>query len=245
MTRRALLIGINYRGTSSELNGCINDVEHMMKFLETKGYRDFTVLTDDTSIKPTRANILRCLLDLILSGASQLFVHYSGHGSYTYDRDGSEKDRRDETLVPLDYASAGMIIDDELRGILQCATRRQKITCILDCCHSGTGMDLAYGLYERSGGTRLSMVRDRKMKKTPARIIMLSGCKDPQTSADAWEDSKYQGAMSWAFLECIKKCKTWSSLLTSIRSQLKSGGYSQIPMLTSGQSLSLRSSVSI
>jgi len=32
MTKRALLVGINYRGTRSELNGCINDVTQVTDF---------------------------------------------------------------------------------------------------------------------------------------------------------------------------------------------------------------------
>jgi hypothetical protein len=55
--KKALLVGINYRNTESELNGCINDIINMKDVLITKfGYSidDITVITDDTEIKPTR-----------------------------------------------------------------------------------------------------------------------------------------------------------------------------------------------
>ena len=32
--KKALLIGINYVGTNSELNGCINDIYSMKNYLE-------------------------------------------------------------------------------------------------------------------------------------------------------------------------------------------------------------------
>jgi hypothetical protein len=34
--KKALLIGINYRGLDGELNGCINDVEQMKNILKEK-----------------------------------------------------------------------------------------------------------------------------------------------------------------------------------------------------------------
>lgn len=38
--KKALLIGINYFGTKSELRGCINDVHNMVQFLtERYGFR--------------------------------------------------------------------------------------------------------------------------------------------------------------------------------------------------------------
>lgn len=47
--RKALLIGINYFGQSSELRGCINDVKNVKQFLTRHGYQedDMVVLTDD------------------------------------------------------------------------------------------------------------------------------------------------------------------------------------------------------
>lgn len=39
---------------------------------------------------------------------------------------------------------------------------------------------------------------------------MFSGCKDSQTSADAFIGGKHVGAMSWAFLECMKQDYDWN-----------------------------------
>jgi len=243
MSRKALLIGINYKGTSSELNGCINDVANVKAFLETKGYSDFTILTDDTPQKPTRANILRAIMDLITSGATHLFLHYSGHGSWIRDKSGDEADSRDECLVPIDYNTAGMIVDDEFTGILRCLTRRQTLICLLDCCHSGSAMDLAYCLYSNNRGTNMAMVKDGNYPRTNGKVVMISGCKDSQTSADSYEDNLSQGAATWSFLKAIPNCTTWVALLKKIRAELRAGGYRQVPMLSSGRPLKLTSSI--
>lgn len=41
-------------------------------------------------------------------------------------------------------------------------------------------------------------------------VFMLSGCKDEQTSADAFIAGKHVGAMSWAFLETMKNDVNWN-----------------------------------
>jgi hypothetical protein len=47
-THRALLIGINYPGTSASLKGCINDVNNVRKYLQEthEGFSEILVLTD-------------------------------------------------------------------------------------------------------------------------------------------------------------------------------------------------------
>ncbi|KAJ3306788.1 Ca(2+)-dependent cysteine protease, partial [Gonapodya sp. JEL0774] len=47
-----------------------------------------------------------------------LFFHYSGHGGSTQDQNGDEADGNDETIVPVDYESAGQITDDEIFEIM-------------------------------------------------------------------------------------------------------------------------------
>ena len=73
------------------------------------------------------------------------FFHYSGHGGRVKDDDGDEEDGYDETLIPVDYQKAGQIRDDvvysELVGRMP---EGSTLTCLMDCCHSGTVLDLPY-----------------------------------------------------------------------------------------------------
>ena len=247
-TKRALLVGINYIGTSSALSGCINDVKNIKQKLLKQGYlkENIKIITDETNKKPTRKVILKSLKKLILSNSEELFFHYSGHGSYVKDKDGSEDDGKDECLVPLDYKKSGMIIDDEIKDLVMLLKPVQKMLCILDCCHSGTGMDLKYNLYEKISSKELAMVANKKESKTFGECIMLSGCADFQTSADAWEEGQSQGAMTFAFLKALNKgAKTYEELVLSIRKILKKNGYSQVPNLSSGRKLELKSVIRI
>lgn len=249
MSKKALIVGINYNGSSAQLNGCINDADNMLQELKKQGYSEehIRLLTDDTFDKPTRSNILKGLLTLILSGASRLFFHYSGHGASVYDRNGDEEDGRDETLVPIDYEENGLILDDEIRGILCCLREDQKLTCVMDCCHSGTGMDLTYNLFERYGGRYLTMKADSKHLPTRGQCIMISGCQDSQTSADAFIGNEYKGAMTHSFLKSINepKTRTYEDLIRRMRKILETEGYTQIPNLSSGRNLHLRSNIVI
>lgn len=245
--KKALLIGINYNGSESQLSGCINDVHNVQKLLLDKGYEpeNITMLTDETEVKPTRYNILGELLKLILSGSKQMYFHYSGHGSYVRDLDGDEADWRDETLVPVDYKENGLIIDDEIRGILQCINYGQSMFCVIDACHSGTSMDLRYNLYERISSGSMVMMRDRltdrKNKQLRGRCIMLSGCMDSQTSADAYiaSSSTFQGALTFSFLKAVEFSTTYKDLVVNSRKVLKEGGYSQLPNLSASYNLNL------
>lgn len=49
--RKSLLIGINYKGSENELNGCHQDVENVAEFLSSRGYssdpRSQVIMRDD------------------------------------------------------------------------------------------------------------------------------------------------------------------------------------------------------
>lgn len=244
MSKRALIIGVNYRGTQHALNGCINDAHHIRDYLMSNGFapENISLITDDTHIKPTRNNILLAISNLVLSGDKDLFFHYSGHGSYIYDKDGDEADSFDECLVPVDYDTQGMIKDDNIRSVLSLMKSNQHMVCILDCCHSGTGVDMGYNAYLNLN-KQLVMKSDSNYIKLDGSIVMFSGCQDYQYSADAMVNGKYQGAMSWAFLDAVKtldpSLHTYRNILTYIRKLLKESEFDQYPNLSSNYPIDL------
>jgi hypothetical protein len=66
-----------------------------------------------------------------------VFVHYSGHGGKVVDTSGDEDDGFDETLIPVDFKTAGQIIDDDVLKILVKPMRAGvHVTVLMDCCHS-------------------------------------------------------------------------------------------------------------
>lgn len=231
----ALLVGINYRGTNAELKGCINDVNTMKThLLDVQGYKEenIVMLTEDTVKKPTGVNIMHELSTLILrahtQGAKEIWFHYSGHGSHVPDLDGDEDDGRDETLVPLDYAKNGMIVDDTLHDYLENLPKGCTFHCILDCCHSGTIMDLKYQYIKDD----LNGI-ENKASTIEGDVVMISGCTDHQSSADTLFQGKWCGAMTAAYIDCYKEGITCQDLLLGMREFLKTHGYEQYPQMCS------------
>ncbi|KAI9322667.1 caspase domain-containing protein [Dichotomocladium elegans] len=157
--KRALIIGINYIGTSSELGGCIADAQNVQGMLKKiYGYLDENIrlLTDDqteTANIPTKENIysgIEWLLDEAKANDA-LFLYFSGHGSAVDDSDGDEVDGKDEAICPSDMHDAGVITDDELnRIVVRNVPHGARLTAVFDSCHSGSVMDLPY-MYSLDG----------------------------------------------------------------------------------------------
>lgn len=152
--RRAVFIGINYKGQKGELRGCVNDVVNIKNFFESHYPLDeIMVLTDDkkaepeTQYTPTRKNILASFRWLIKGAkpGDSLLLHYSGHGSKVRNQDGTEASGYDQTLVPVDFESAGQILDDDVHDVLcRKLPKGVRLTAIFDCCHSESIMDLPF-----------------------------------------------------------------------------------------------------
>ena len=130
------------------------------------------------------------------------------------------------------------IIDDELRSRLAAKIPAgSKCLVVLDCCHSGTAVDLRYQWQAPAVG-KLTYKEDAKYDKTTGSVLFLSGCRDSEYAADTvGKDDRPCGAMTMALLE------TWKTygaaiklkyLLWDVRKFLVDYGYPQVPELTTG-----------
>ena len=96
----------------------------MLEYIKNvHGFEDqnITILMDDgTHTEPTYANIMAAYKKVVSESkeGDVVFCHYSGHGGKLRDDDGDEKDGYDETLVPVDYATANQIRDDDVFSTL-------------------------------------------------------------------------------------------------------------------------------
>ncbi|CAK4001333.1 Metacaspase-1A [Lecanosticta acicola] len=91
----------------------------------------------------------------------------------------------------------------------------------------------AMGLFKKATSGGDTYERNLRTKTSPADVIMWSGSKDSQTSADASIAGQATGAMSWAFITALKKNpqQSYVQLLNSIRDELQAK-YSQKPQLS-------------
>lgn len=168
--RKSVLVGINYVDMQGELRGCINDVHRMRGFIALNGFpegheqyiltdqdeKEFKDLPNVQHASPTKENILTALYWLTKGAApgDSLFFHYSGHGVRVPDKSGDEADGKDESIVPLDYRTRGVIIDDLLYTILVSDLPKGcRLTAVMDCCHSGSGLDLPFTFEAKSDTT--------------------------------------------------------------------------------------------
>jgi len=285
--RKALLIGISYKHTQAFLPGCIPDVINLKQFLLENGYVDspstMLILKDDESNEskmPTKENILAACHWLVreAQAGDRLLFHYSGHGTQVEDKSGDEIDGMDEAIVPLDYQSKGLIIDDDLHSILVRDLRRGvRLTAIFDSCHSGSALDLPFvyqpdGAYKSAGIAKREfsgevfrnfykdpfntlmnfptmiaknrtarLIDEKNMKELscPADVIMISGCRDEQTSADAKLSEESSGVMSYALRFTLqnKPEPTLIELLNDMRDFLIEKKFPQIPQMSTSHEI--------
>jgi hypothetical protein len=232
-SKKALIIGINYKETSNELNGCINDANSIKTYLTEHNFT-IKMLTDETPIKPTKINILNEIKELLEKSNKNdtLFIFYSGHGSHTLDRNGDELDGNDELIIPLDF---NYIKDDELKTLIDTYGKPDtNIIALFDSCNSGTALDLRYQINDDI--TKNNITENDKNTETPCNTLLISGCRDDQFSLETMINYKVQGLMTWSFLEVVKNNKEISciNLLKEMRELLKLNS-NQIPQLSSGR----------
>ena len=259
MNKYALLVGINYYNTPNRLYGCINDVIMMRKYLiEKRGYNsdNIIILRDDspTFKLPNKENIINELTNLIIkandNNASEIFFHYSGHGTWVRDRNGDESDKRDEMICPVDL---NMIVDDQLRSIVSKLNNFTSMFIVMDCCFSGTNVDLPYLYSQKNGKLVILQNNSSKYKELiDKNIHSISGCRDDQTSADAYNvyqvidnldydftiksTNRAGGALTSMLLKVLDS-NNFINILPNLQKLLAKNGFDQVSQLSSTKNL--------
>lgn len=143
--KKALIVGINdYAPVGAggpDLRGCVNDASDMANTLVICGFpaANIRILTNRNA---TRANIITYLRWLLANNpqGSSIVFYYSGHGTrVTNIGPDLELDGLDEAIVPHDYATAGVLRDDDLNALFRTLGAGVNLEVFLDSCFSGTG----------------------------------------------------------------------------------------------------------
>ena len=260
-TKYALLIGNNYKDNNS-LMGCHNDIDRIeTRLTGKKPYNIFSKFknTDIEILKDaTRDEILNGFQNLIskinLEKINEkewlsciIYIHFSGHGTWIPDKNKDELDNKDECIVG---NGNSIITDDEIyQLLLTISNPNAKIIISFDCCHSGTGIDLGYN-YNRT--TQKYQLTNNKLKNIKPNILFFSGCKDEQTSADAYlrELGDYGGAFTQSLLDkdwlnrdifdLLEDNKTsLSHIIEKINNYMIMNSFTQRPCLSTNMSIIL------
>jgi len=259
-TKHAFLVGINqYQLPGNNLRGCVNDIQDAQsKMLVPQGFKDIKVLTDKQA---TRANILAGLSSMVKSAqpGDFLYFHYSGHGAQVDDTNGDEPDGQDEILCPTDLKVVNgtfqnAVVDDEIQTILGQLKPGVGFLMVSDSCHSGSidqlsqsfsatqprafnmPAHLANATPLQANKTLMSAYQNRVRG---GQYVVITGCQDDQTSADAYINGRYNGALTYYLLDTFTKggaSQTYGQWHKSILAGLSQGGYDQRPVLVGNAS---------
>jgi len=171
-TKRAVLVGINYVGLPGQLSACHYDVKKVKEYLITElGFEEknmIILMDDDHHTRPTKYAILTAYRRLVeeSKAGDTVYCHFSGHGSRVVDTNGDEDDGYDETLIPVDFYRAGQIVDDDLLKLfVKPMAKGVLMTCMFDCCHSGTVLDLPYYFNADDDEKKMQRLSDFKFDK--------------------------------------------------------------------------------
>ena len=226
----AVVMGTNYPNTPYQLYGCENDVHASAPLLRGKGYT-VTTLCDDGP-KPTRANILNAITDVLkkATNGARVVLTFSCHG--TFEKGALEVE---QLIVPSDFK---YISDVELKNVLRLYLKKGvSVFVLFDNCHSASTMNLRYGYLQTDGTPSVDATKD----ETVSQVVSLSGCTDKQTSADAVFGGVPNGALTKAFLAACATPTTYRGLVKGVRDFMKKNKFTQVPQLESGTVLNVDS----
>jgi hypothetical protein len=225
--------------------------------------RDIKILLDGAATQKAMQAGITALVRGAKKG-DVLVLHYSGHGSNVPDdeKNRDEADGRDEILCPTDLNWDKPFRDDWLRVTFDKLPAGVSFTTIMDCCHSGTNtraiqppdvkvkqryLPSPWGLAaaESHRGLPKNVSSELRRSSRSARKakdivnaelpeVLVTGCRDTQTSADAFINGRFNGALTFALVEAIRKSKgrlTYRQWHDRAADVLKARKFEQVPQL--------------
>ncbi|KLO17690.1 hypothetical protein SCHPADRAFT_936881 [Schizopora paradoxa] len=252
--RKALLVGINYISMppKCQLDKAHTDVDSVHLFLqELYGYAKdrIRILKDDgghPDDQPTLDNIRYEMTELVRDAApgDHLFFYYAGHGRQVKDLDGDEEDGFDEVIVSSDIKN---LIDDEIHSLMvRPLPKGCRLTALVDCCKSGTILDLPFILSVDSNPAPSSRKRPNGRpivrKHSNGDVILISACEDSATAYEVVSKRKGSGgALTREFIGILRHDRfiTHYGLLNALHARVDSVQRPQKPQLSSSKEIDI------
>jgi len=253
--KRSLWLGINnYPGTANDLRGCVNDSNEWSKLVRDKfRFDEVLIVNDKQAVKKNLIDKWDKLVSKSKIGDTLVFG-YSGHGTTTPDRgEKDEVDGKDEAICLYD----SLLIDDELRAMLDKVPKGVKLIVVIDSCHSGT-VTRAFlntmsdnSFYSKprfippendlvaSSMDELPLKKRLGYSEEGMNHILLTGTNSTTYSYDAYIGGKHCGAFSHYAIEILKANSsiTFNDFYEKLKKKLPSNQYPQYPQLEGPESL--------
>jgi Caspase domain len=250
--QRALVIGIDtYKPTDRspfpELEGCKNDALAMKVLINAKFNFQNSNIKELYNEQATRSNILQSINELLdkSNKGDIAFIYYAGHGSQVRNSLNKADNHMDQTIVPVDMWKSGVpdIRNKELAALFdKFIDKGVTLTCIFDCCHSGT---IARGIQNAPPKFRYMPASNYDAKdasnpiapdtKKDSKYLILSAVQADELAQEATDENGVpHGAFTIALLTAIKQQDVNSSvnnLFTAIHAILRSNGIVQEPVM--------------
>ena len=247
---RYVLVGIN-NYPNAPLNGCINDVDDIKKFLvDILGAKEsqIKILKDGEA---TTVNILAAMDWLTQNAQSgdRRYFHYSGHGAEYVNPDAvNQPNHANQIICPVDFdwSPSRMIMDVQFAKVFKTLPAGVKFNWASDSCFSG---DLTRTLFKPKMKVRSYPLPPpdavklalSKIKKTNSRDMVngvldvgyMSGCKYDQLSADAFIEGRYNGAFTFYLFKVLYKNPTQplDKVIDEVNDLLKANVFDQEPQV--------------
>lgn len=235
-----------YGGWAGDLAACEFDARDMKKICAAAGLRTSSLLTAKATSRAVLGALDRAAA--ALHDGDLFVVTYAGHGGQMPDKDGDEKDHQDETwvlydrqvlddelfarwaafapgvriVVVSDSCHSGSVVRAQLEAT---GAGPNPSSDVLATVFAG-GRFMPAAVNKRDNAERRS-VYDKVRARTPgedptslaARVLLLSGCQDNQTSSDGDHNGLFTGTLRTVWKEGSFRGGN-RTLLTRIKSRM-------------------------
>ncbi|CAK0746480.1 metacaspase-1 [Gammaproteobacteria bacterium] len=239
--RHALLIGVsNYSASGAQglhdLPGTKNDIDLIYSVLEGERYQfkrnNITTLRDAEATHDKVEQAFAALAQRVQPGDS-VYVHYSGHGSYTPDPTGRKRNGQHETWVSYGARVPGGkgrdqydILDNELnlwlKPIDEKIQETGELVYVSDSCFAGSN---ARGNALVTRAEPPQKIEDPKSKEEYDshifhHAVLIYAARDDQSANEfKTDDQKPYGVFTWQWAQAMQKVEpgageTWQQVFT-------------------------------
>ena len=269
-TRRAVLAGINTylpagvqakaivvsegagtggrgRGSWTNLEGSLNDVESIHQLLVTRyGFEDKNIHIL-TQAEATHENILNAIQKYLADPAAPgdiSFFYYAGHGSQMTNSKSWKDPKIDETTVPADsYKGTWDIRDKEYaRAFMKVINKGATLTAIYDSCHSGSvtrGLSRFNRIRAADPDPRDAADDYRGPFPENSGALVFAAAQDIESAAEGRDENGVDhGAFTAALIKVLNTAplnESANDIFKQTFALMRSAGASQVPVISGSE----------